>query len=62
MYGWSCRRGIEQVFIYPFTGFLTLTDLLSVYGKENVSSGASSDIQKATKTAESMVKVNWFAI
>jgi ATP-dependent metalloprotease len=27
-----------------------------IYGKENISSGASSDIQKATKTAESMVK------
>ena len=36
---------------------LLLVSLLSVYGSENVSSGASSDIKRATKTAEAMVKV-----
>ena len=39
--------------VYP----LLLVSLLSVYGSENVSSGASSDIKQATKTAEAMVKV-----
>jgi len=31
---------------------------LAVYGKENVSSGASSDIQHASSVARSMVKVS----
>lgn len=29
-----------------------------VYGAENVTSGASSDIRKATRTAQAMVKVS----
>jgi hypothetical protein len=57
MYGWSCRRGIEQVFLCPITGFPAYRSMLSVYGSENVSSGASSDIRSATRTAEDMVKV-----
>jgi len=43
--------------------FPTLNSLLlSVYGTENVTSGASSDIRSATRTAQSMVKVVGFAI
>lgn len=34
-----------------------VVDRLSVYGAENVSSGASSDIQNATRVARDMVKV-----
>ena len=30
---------------------------IAVYGEDNISSGASSDIQQATRTAHSMVKV-----
>jgi len=36
---------------------LTYNDYLTVYGVENVTSGASSDIRKATRTAQAMVKV-----
>lgn len=31
-----------------------------VYGPENVTSGASSDLMKATQTAQAMVKVKHF--
>jgi ATP-dependent Zn protease len=34
-----------------------MADGLLVYGEENVSSGASSDIQRATQVARNMVKV-----
>ena len=37
---------------------LNISDINLVYGYENVTSGASSDIRAATRTAEAMVKVN----
>lgn len=39
-------------------GVLPISDIHLVYGYENVTSGASSDIRAATRTAEAMVKVN----
>lgn len=38
--------------------FLDL-DIVIAYGSENVTSGASSDITKATHIARSMVKASW---
>jgi ATP-dependent metalloprotease len=43
----SCRRTID----------ITITFSI-VYGAENVTSGASSDIMNATRTAQAMVKVS----
>jgi ATP-dependent metalloprotease len=37
---------------------LTVNRFTIVYGPENVTSGASSDIMKATRTATAMVKVS----
>jgi ATP-dependent metalloprotease len=43
----SCRQTIDITFSFPV-----------VYGAENVTSGASSDIMNATRTAQAMVKVS----
>jgi hypothetical protein len=37
-------------------------DCFSVYGSENVTSGASSDIRRATRTAQAMVKVSHLSL
>jgi len=46
---WACHRFLFSV---------PILILPSVYGNENISSGASSDIRKATRTAQAMVKVS----
>jgi ATP-dependent metalloprotease len=57
--GGRVAEELSKSFFLPIHCFfpLLMVSLLSVYGSENVSSGASSDIKKATQTAEAMVKV-----
>ena len=51
-------RVAEELGMGKFIVCYLRSDLASAYGAENVTSGASSDITKATHIARSMVKVN----
>lgn len=49
----------EELSEHELLNFLRRPDIFhSVYGSENVTSGASSDIRSATDTARAMVTVN----
>ena len=52
-------RVAEELSTCPFTDqvYQFFSMICLVYGYENVTSGASSDIKNATRTAQSMVKV-----
>ena len=51
-------RVAEELGKDKFMSDRSRSDIASAYGSENVTSGASSDISKATHIARSMVKVN----
>jgi ATP-dependent metalloprotease len=50
-------RVAEELSTYQLGSFLIFAHTFAVYGPENVTSGASSDIRHATDTATRMVKV-----
>ena len=47
-----------SLFSYYAGSFCCLTVAFSVYGSDNVTSGASSDLRRATSVAQSMVRVS----
>jgi len=59
--GGRVAEEISELLSHAFHIFVIwslLTPSGIVYGAENVTSGASSDIRKATRTAQAMVKVS----
>lgn len=55
--GWTRSRGTQCVFLRGLLCVIPPDTSLVVYGSENVTSGASSDIRSATRTARNMVQV-----